>query len=251
MRKPQVAEAREALAGLALFASLSDVERNRLIASAIPVGVGRGEVFVRQGEPCQGFYIVLGGQVKLAFLSPQGHEKVLQVIKPGHGFCEAMLFGKAPYAFLAQAVCDTQLIRLDKSTLLAILGENADFMTDFLTAVAQGYQRLLVDHETIRLYGATERIVRYLVGELAMVGRLNDGAVLDLEVAKGLIASQLNLTQEHFSRVLRELDKVGAIILQGRRVIVPDMTALMTYLPGYEAGRMTQVRTHQFPHYLT
>lgn len=39
-----------------------------------------------------------------------------------------MLFGNAPYAFLAQAVCDTQLIRLDKSTLLAILEGWPGFM---------------------------------------------------------------------------------------------------------------------------
>ena len=55
--------------------------------------------------------------------------------------------------------------------------------------------------------------------------------VINLDIAKGLIASQLNLTQEHFSRILNELHRFGLIILDGRRIEIPKVDALQAYIP--------------------
>ncbi|MBS1176833.1 MAG: Crp/Fnr family transcriptional regulator [Proteobacteria bacterium] len=43
-----------------------------------------------------------------------------------------------------------------------------------------------------------------------------------LPAAKGEIASQLNLTPEHFSRILHELADAGLLHIEGRKIVVPD-----------------------------
>ncbi len=46
--------------------------------------------------------------------------------------------------------------------------------------------------------------------------------MLTLPAAKAEIASQLNLTPEHFSRILHDLAQTGPLKTQGRRSTVPD-----------------------------
>ena len=42
----------------------------------------------------------------------------------------------------------------------------------------------------------------------------------------GTIASRLNLTQEHFSRILSELTGAGLIQVEGRTIHIPDIGRL-------------------------
>jgi CRP-like cAMP-binding protein len=47
-----------------------------------------------------------------------------------------------------------------------------------------------------------------------------------LPTSKGTIASRLNLTQEHFSRILSELTSAGLIQVEGRVIHIPDIGRL-------------------------
>ena len=47
-----------------------------------------------------------------------------------------------------------------------------------------------------------------------------------LPTSKGTIASRLNLTQEHFSRILNELTSSGLIEVEGRTIHIPDIGRL-------------------------
>jgi CRP-like cAMP-binding protein len=47
-----------------------------------------------------------------------------------------------------------------------------------------------------------------------------------LPTNKGVIASRLNLTQEHFSRILHELSEKGLIVVEGRKIHIPEVERL-------------------------
>ena len=49
---------------------------------------------------------------------------------------------------------------------------------------------------------------------------------MTLSTNKGVIASRLNLTQEHFSRILHELTELGLIVVEGRRIHIPNVANL-------------------------
>ncbi|HUF81310.1 MAG TPA: helix-turn-helix domain-containing protein, partial [Burkholderiales bacterium] len=63
---------------------------------------------------------------------------------------------------------------------------------------------------------------------LSCLPRVMNGspAVAVLPAKKGIIASRLNLTHEHFSRILRELTAAGLIEVRGRDVIIRDVGRL-------------------------
>ena len=211
------------------FCVLTAPERDLLMQNSAKLLVDKGQILFQQGDLCSGLHILLSGQMKLAFASPQGQEKVLRIIRPGESFCAAMLFTKQPYAFFAQAVRNSLLLHLNKQSMHEIMASNPLFMQNIMQGMADDYQQLVIDFESVRLHSAAERIVRYLLRE--MEASHASSGVINLDVAKGLIASQLNLTQEHFSRILNELHRFGLIILDGRRIEIPQVDALQAYIP--------------------
>ena len=50
---------------------------------------------------------------------------------------------------------------------------------------------------------------------------------LRLDTKKGIIAAQLNLTQEHFSRILRELMTSGILEVHGSMLDISDVARLI------------------------
>ena len=47
-----------------------------------------------------------------------------------------------------------------------------------------------------------------------------------LPTNRGVSASRLNLTQEHFSRILHELTELGLIVVEGRKIHIPSVANL-------------------------
>ena len=54
--------------------------------------------------------------------------------------------------------------------------------------------------------------------------------VVSLPAAKRTIASQLNLSAEHLSRILGELAREGLIEVAGRKVSIPDAGRLRDWM---------------------
>ena len=50
-----------------------------------------------------------------------------------------------------------------------------------------------------------------------------------LPTNKGVIASRLTLTQEHFSRILHELSDKVLIVVEGLKIGIPDVEKLYCY----------------------
>jgi CRP-like cAMP-binding protein len=53
--------------------------------------------------------------------------------------------------------------------------------------------------------------------------------VVTLPAGKSVIASRLNITPEHFSRILHELTEAQLIAVNGRTVRILDMERLRTF----------------------
>ena len=79
------------------------------------------------------------------------------------------------------------------------------------------------------LCSGTERIISFILGELP--ASANGPMTLTLPAKKRIIASRLDLTHEHFSRILHDLVAARLIVVQGAKVTVPDVRRLRAYRP--------------------
>ena len=68
--------------------------------------MARGDILFHKGDTPTGFYLIVYGHVKLAFTSPQGGEKVVDILTQCQTFGEAVMFMDKPFMVYAQTLAD-------------------------------------------------------------------------------------------------------------------------------------------------
>ena len=226
-KRPLQIKTQAFLANLPMFSEMQAAELDRIAAATVPLYFEKGQTVVQQGEPCTGFHVVVYGQVKLGFTSPQGVEKVVEIVRPGQSFGEALMFLDKPYIVFAQALADTMLLHVAKQVVFDELAHDPLFARRMLSGLSRRLHGLVRDVEAYTLRSGQERVIGYLLGELGE-GADSGPAEVHLTPGKSVIASRLNMTPEHFSRILHELSIDGLIEVNGRSVRIPDLARLRT-----------------------
>lgn len=215
------------LSHVPLFNGLEPDEISRIARGTREVNARRGDILFHKGDACSGFHLVVYGQIKLAFTSSQGSEKVVDLMGQGQTFGEAVMFMEKPYMVYAQALVDSQLLHISKSVILKELENDPKLGRKMIAGLSIRLHHLVTDVESYSLHSGRQRIIGYLLRD-----NLDDDAkslTVTLPTHKGVIASRLNLTQEHFSRILHELTENGLITVQGRKIGIPDVDRLRNY----------------------
>ena len=212
------------LANLPLFKELSAEEIDRLAQGTREFHVPRGQILFRRGDRCEGFHVVVYGQMKLAFNAADGAEKVVEIMGPGQSFGEAVMFMEKPYPVYSQALADSLLLHIAKAYVFEELERDPGFARRMIAGLSRRLHGLIGDLEAYSLQSGTQRVIGYLLGQPHEAGATRRR--FTLPARKGVIASRLNLTPEHFSRILHELTEAGLIHVDGRSFSILDVDGL-------------------------
>lgn len=207
-----------------LFNELQADEIARLARGTRELCAARGDILFHKGDTPAGFYLIVYGQVKLAFTSPQGGEKVVDILGQGQTFGEAVMFMERPFMVYAQALADSLLLHISKTAIIEELDRDPKLGRRMIAGLSMRLHHLITDVESYSLHSGRQRIIGYLLREQVADGEKT--VTVTLPTNKGVIASRLNLTQEHFSRILHELSEKGLIVVEGRRIHIPDVEKL-------------------------
>jgi CRP-like cAMP-binding protein len=213
MREPDL---KSFLAHLPLFEGLRDDELERLAAGTTRCRLRSGETLFRRGEPATGFHAVVHGRIALIASSAQGRERVSAIVEAGRSFGEAIMFLEKPYIVSARALGDALVLHIGKETVFAELERNPGLGRRIIAALSAKLQATVSELETYALGPGSARLAAWLLRE-APPTHQDGAAMVTLPAAKRAIASQLNLSAEHLSRILRELAHEGLIEVHGRR----------------------------------
>jgi len=200
---PEGLDIASVLARLPLFSVLTPELITHLVVAARERSLARGEVLFHRGDPSKGFYVVVTGQIKLAFSSERGNEKVVELIGPQQSFGEAVMFMDRPFPVFAEALADCRLLYIGRDTVFQ-----------------------LIDVESYSLQSSMQRVIGYL---LQHVPDQTGSAELALPTSKQVIASRLNLTPETLSRILHELAEAQLIRVHGRQITIIDLARLRQF----------------------
>ncbi|MBI3916493.1 MAG: Crp/Fnr family transcriptional regulator [Betaproteobacteria bacterium] len=217
------------LANLPLFRELDPAEIDRLANGTREVHLARGGTLFRRGDPSEGFYAVVYGQIKLAFTSPSGAEKVVEIMGPGQSFGEAVMFMEKPYPVYTQALADSMLLHIARATVFAEIERDPKFARRMIAGLSRRLHNLITDLEAHTLLSGTQRVIGYLLRDEPQSPAPGKPIEVALPTSKTVIASRLNLTPEHFSRILHDLFEGGLIRVEGRSIVILDADALRRY----------------------
>lgn len=228
MPQPQI-KIESFLANLPLFRELGAQEMERIAAGARTVHAARGDTLFRKGDPSNGFYTVVFGQIKLAFNAANGAEKVVELLGPNQTFGEAVMFMERPYPVYAQALADSMLLHVSKTVVFDEIERDPRFARKMIGGLSRRLHSLVTDLEAYTLHSGTQRVLGYLLRGMPEGDPEGTSAEISLSTSKSILASRLNLTPEHFSRILHDLTEAGLIRVEGRSIRILDREALRRY----------------------
>ncbi len=218
------------LARLPLFQEATPDDLDRIAAGTTEQRIGKGQLLFQRGDPCLGFHVVIYGQIKLAMVSPNGSEKVIDLIGPGQSFGEALMFTDRAYVVFAQALSDSLLLHISKAAIDAEIERDPRLARRMIAGLSMRLHGLIQDVEAYSLRSGMQRVIGYLLRDIAQEHEGHAPISVTLDANKGVIASRLNLTPEHFSRILSELSQQTLIEVQGSEIRILDVERLRSSL---------------------
>ena len=231
-------EITQELKGLYIFAGMPDGQLETVINATKEINLKAGDRLFDQGQPANAFYLVRSGLVKLFRLSPDGDEKIIELMKPGHTFAEATMFmGKSSsYPVNADAVNDSRLYSFDRKKFIDVLSQSTETCFGLMASMSRRLHMLVNQIDSLTLQSATYRMVAYLL-EL-MPKDVHKFPEVQLTTPKGDIASRLSIQPETLSRILAQLRQQGLIKVHGNHVVVRDIQALrdIVHMPPADSG---------------
>jgi CRP/FNR family transcriptional regulator, dissimilatory nitrate respiration regulator len=208
-----------------LFAAVSKKTTNTILRSVRMIDARRGTVLFRSGDAPSGIRIIVSGVVKLSLPHAPRGEKVIALLRPGESFGLSALLSDTPHVVTAAVARDCTIAHLPRTSALRLMRDEPKFLHQIAIELSRRFRDLLLDIKTTTRQSAIQRIVVFLVAQLPRA-RSNQAVTLRLPAKKADIASKLDLTGAHFSRILHELDSSGVIDLNGSTVTVPDSAKL-------------------------
>jgi CRP-like cAMP-binding protein len=208
-----------------LFSGLNEEQFKKVAASSKVMSLKVGEVLFRQQQAAKYFYLLTAGDIKLYRLSPDGAEKVIELIRAGQTFAEAVMFMRVGnYPVNAQALTDSQLIRVEMSVFRELLEHSPQTSLKVLGLMSRRLHGLVKEIEELTLQNAKMRVVQFLLRELPE--NASEPCQLQWNAPKNVIASRLSVRPETFSRILQQLMQENLIRIDGKNIEVLDITGL-------------------------
>ena len=209
-----------------LFADMAEPHLQSLVNSMQDIQLDAGKTLFRQGQAAERFYFVREGLVKLFRLSPEGDEKIIEIMRPGETFAEAVMFmgNQGRYPVNAEAIHASRVYAFEQKVFLNLLRESNEATFGLLGSMSRRLHMLVNQIESLTLQNATYRLVAYLLEQIPR--DVKTSPEVQLTTPKGVIASRLAIQPETLSRILGKLRHGGLIEVHGNHITIRDVQAL-------------------------
>ncbi len=215
----------EAMRNCLLLQSLDADCFDQVIQTAHAKQLKSGTILFSQGAVLEDIYLLVSGGIKLQRLAPNGDEKVLEIIRPGQTFAEAVLFsGGSKYPVSAITVSPSVVVGIQAAGYLKLLNNSNSLCISLLGKLSQRLHWMVNEVDRLTLHSATYRLVSYLLSHIS--DDKNDSAGVSLVAPKHVIASRLSIKPETLSRTLKTLSKQGLIRLDGQQIELVNIEKL-------------------------
>ncbi len=208
-----------------IFSLFDETQQQELISSAKTVNLVPGQMLFNKDDDASHFYLVKKGQVKLFRVTPGGDEKVFHLFSPGGWIAEMAMFIPEPkYPMNAQAEVASELLKVKRETLHDIIGASPTLAASLLGFMSTKVVSLVNNIDKLTFINASQRLVLHLGHLYQMQGSIDNK--VRLQAPKRVLASQLNITPETFSRILRKFKSQGYIAEKGDYIELLDIETM-------------------------
>ena len=217
------AEIKDLLERCFLFKGLPGKAIEDIAAIGIVREFGSRETIFMEGDPAEGFHIVVEGRIKIFKLSSEGREQILHVFGPGEPFGEAAVFAKTKFPANAMAMKKTNTFYVPRDGFVLLLKQDPSLALNLLAILSRRLMNFAGMIGDLSLKEVPGRLATYL---LILRDRQNAAGSVTLDMPKTQLASLLGTIPETLSRIFARMQKQGILIVQGPEIRFLDIDAL-------------------------
>lgn len=201
----------------AIFQSLSQTDMMPIANASKKVSHPANAPLFAERDPATHFYLVISGSVRLYRLTPDGKEKVIEIIRAGETFAESVALLDKPYPVFANTIDATQMIQIPAAVIRTLMTQNTGLAIKMLASLSLRVHKFINDIHTLSMSSAQQKVAGYF---LAFLSDEVAEQRISLPSKKAIVASRLGLQPETFSRVLGKMKDQGVIIEDGAEIVV-------------------------------
>jgi CRP-like cAMP-binding protein len=222
-----------------LLGRLNPAELDEVLQYARTHSLAPSQELFAKGDPGDGLFAVLSGQIKISTLSESGKEVVLNILGPGEIFGEiALLDGKARTAN-AHAIGASELLVLPRPDFLRFLERHPQVSWRLLDVLCARLRWVSESYEDVVFKRLANRLAKKLVvlaehfGETGEEGQAGDGDAagsggrrIALPLPQQELANIVGATRESVNKQMRLWEDTGLIAYDQGRITVLDLARL-------------------------
>lgn len=209
-----------------VLASLPDDALDELLRRARVVRFTKGNSIYQRGDPGDSLMVLLSGRVKIANVTADAREVVLNFLGPGDLNGELAALDGKPRSADAVALEPTEALVIWRRDLLPVLEQHPKAMLGVIEALA-GKVRVMsaaVEHAGLQM---TAKAASALLRLAELHGReVSDGTLIDIRLSQRDLGNYAGLSRENMNRQLAALRDQGLIRLDGALVVIVDREGL-------------------------
>lgn len=197
---------------------LSEVVNSELVKLKT-MKVPGGTVLFRDGDACQGYVFVLNGSVRVQKMDSEGREIVLYRVEDGQTcmLTTSCLLGGKVYPAEGVAEEDTELALIPANRFDELLADST-FRKFTLGMISDRVADLMALIEDVAFGRMDARLIRRLM-------ELDDGTH-KLKLTHQQLATELGTAREVISRILKDFERRGHVVLGRGEITLTDLDAL-------------------------
>lgn len=205
-----------------LLNALEAEQFQALLKTASFYELAEGELLFQQGQQLEQIFVCTQGFIKLFRLTPNGDEKIVEIISAGNSFAEAVLFlGGQRYPVHAVALKSAQVVGINAEQYQQILRSSVDVCFHLMGLMSKRMHWLLTEVDRLTLHNATFRLLTWLLEASTQASTL-----ILLDVPKHVLASRLSIKPETLSRILKRLSEQQLIRVEEQMIELLDRIEL-------------------------
>jgi CRP/FNR family transcriptional regulator len=220
----------ETLKQTELFAGLGNEVLRSLAERALEKQLARDEVLFIADEPAEGLYVIAEGSVRAFRTGADGREQVIHVEKAVTTIAEVPVFDDGNYPSTVSAEEPTTVYLLRKSDIRAVSIRHPELALAAAKLLAGRLRKCAELVETLSLREVGQRVAKVLLQEATARGvKTPAGIRFDLKLTHNQLAARIGTVREVVTRAITKLQTQGLVELNGKRVTIPDVSALRAY----------------------
>ncbi|NOZ49070.1 MAG: Crp/Fnr family transcriptional regulator [Chloroflexi bacterium] len=186
-----------------------------------------------QEDPAELCYFLLAGKVRLAQLTPEGKQIVVEILSPKHYFGLFVTLAKQTYSVSAGTIEDSIIYCWDRGTVRKLMLQFPQIALKSIELLTKRFSHLQDRLQKLATERVEQRVAYALLDLSRMFGeKVGDGDEITVKLCRQDLAELAGTNIYSISRIFRKWEEDGIVVSHRQKVVLCNLEHLQLLVEG-------------------